>query len=78
MADSGGHSKKLSEAVYVALRFAAEAPWEYWRVLFCEKGICRWDEFGDMNARDVHGIIAVWDGIAKAEKAREKTHGGTG
>ena len=46
------------------------APWEYWRVRFAEKGICRWDEFEDMAADDVHRIIAVWDGIARAEASR--------
>ncbi len=42
------------------------APWEYWRVQFAERGICRWGEFDDMTVEDVQTVIAVWDGIARA------------
>jgi hypothetical protein len=54
------------------------APWEYWQVRFAEKGICRWDEFEDMPADDVHRVIAVWDGMARAEASQAKKGGGKG
>lgn len=62
----------------MALRFDAAAPWEYWRVAMCERFGWTLEYWDGLDTRDTHGIIAVWDGIAKAEKAREKTHGGTG
>jgi len=43
-------------------------PWVYWRVQFAERGICRWDEFDDMDMEDVNAVIAVWDGVAKVQQ----------
>jgi len=48
------------------------APWEYWQVQFAEKGICRWTEFDEMTSQDVHAVIAVWDGIGRAEASRAR------
>ena len=43
-------------------------PWEYWRVQFAERGICRWEEFDEMSTAAVATIIAVWDGLARVQK----------
>lgn len=59
----------------MAALYSQAMPWEYWRVQFAERGICRWNEFDEMNMDDIQAIIAVWDGIAKAEQAKVK-HGG--
>ena len=50
-------------------------PWEYWRVRFAERGICRWDEFEDMNLHDIMAAISVWDGLARAEIEEARKHG---
>ena len=54
------------------------APWEYWRVQFAEKGICSWAEFEDMDVQDIQAVIAVWDGIGKAEATQARKSGAKG
>jgi hypothetical protein len=46
------------------------APWEYWRVVMCERFGWRLDYWDELTTDDVYQIIAVWDGIQKAESNR--------
>jgi hypothetical protein len=56
----------------MAAAFGDSPPWEYWQVQFAEKGICQWPDFDSMPVEDVHQVIAVWDGLAKAEEYRNR------
>lgn len=75
MAEGRGRSKKLSKATYAAIKMGAAAPWEYWRVTMCERFGWTLEYWDDLDTADVHQIIAVWDGMAKAEDTRKGKHG---
>lgn len=69
MAARGYAVKKLSKAVYEALRFGASMPWAYWRVVMCERFGWPLEYFDEMEIEDVGQIQAVWQAI-EADRAQ--------
>ena len=45
-------------------------PWEYWRVVMCERFGWPLQYWDGLSTDDVYQVIAVWDGIAKAEEPK--------
>lgn len=50
----------------------AGAPWEYWRVVMCERFGWPLEYWDSLSTDDVHEVIAVWDGIARAEDSGKR------
>ncbi len=70
MADGVGAGKKLSKAVYLALKFGEAPPWEYWRVSLCERFGWTLDYVDNLSMHDVMEVLAVLDGMDKAIRRR--------
>ena len=63
----GSRSKKLSKAVYLALKVNSPMPWEYVRVTMCERFGWKLEYFDALDVHEVHEVLAVWDGMDKAK-----------
>jgi hypothetical protein len=68
VADVGHPGKKLSQQVYLALRFGAPPPPEYWRVALCERFGWTLEYVDNLSMADVVEVLAVLDGMEKAIK----------
>ena len=67
MGAGGSGLKKLSRAVYTALKFDAPAPWEYWQVVMCERFGWTLDYWDALEPQQVYMVRAIWDGVDKAQ-----------